>query len=238
MSGRAQSPQAPTEPTDAVTRPLGPDRFIATDSEPSLATALDTLMRWRRDVRRFRREPVPVGLLEEVVAAVRLAPSVGLSEPTRLVLVEDDDRRRAVVADFRRCNEAALTGYAGDRARLYASLKLEGLTDAPIHLAVFADGATTKGHGLGCRTMPETRAYSAVCAIAFMWLAAQARGLGLGWVSIIDPVRVVRILEVPESWHLVGYLCLGWPLEQSDVPELARAGWEQRDPHGPHIERR
>jgi 5,6-dimethylbenzimidazole synthase len=190
---------------------------------------LETLFQWRRDVRKFRPDPVPPECLARLLEQVALAPSVGYSQPWRFVLVEDPARRRAVRADFLRCNADALADYHGERARLYAGLKLDGLDQAPVHLAVFTDHGTATGHGLGQRTMPETLDYSTVMAIFTLWLAARTHGIGMGWVSILTPDEIARILEVPEGWSLTAYLCLGYPAEETDTPELARAGWERRD---------
>jgi len=186
------------------------------------------LLTWRRDVRRFRADPLPDGLLEHLLEIAALAPSVGLSQPWRFVLVGDAGRRAEVRANFERANAAALAAYEGAEAQSYARLKLAGLDEAPVHLAVFADPETAQGHGLGRRTMPEMIEYSAVTAIHTLWLAARAHGIGLGWVSIVDPVAVGRSLEVPPEWSLVGYLCLGYPQEADDTPALERAGWERR----------
>jgi 5,6-dimethylbenzimidazole synthase len=117
-------------------------------------------------------------------------------------------------------------------------LKLAGLDEAPCHLAVFADPAPEQGHGLGRATMPETTAYSAVMAIHTLWLAARAVKLGLGWVSILDPASVTRVLDVPPEWVFVGYFCLGYPQVETDTPELERFGWEVRRPAGSFIVRR
>lgn len=196
------------------------------------------LMRWRRDVRRFRAEPLPDGLLEKLVAAACLAPSVGLSQPWRFVVVESPERRRAVIEDFTRCNREALQSYSGDRAATYAGLKLAGLQEAPCHLAVFADEATETGHGLGRRTMPEMLRYSAVAAVCNFWLMARAEGVGVGWVSILDPARIGEALEAPASWTLIGYFCVGYPERESDRPELEAEGWELRRPWDANLIRR
>ncbi|MEA1672539.1 5,6-dimethylbenzimidazole synthase [Nitrospirillum sp. BR 11163] len=188
------------------------------------------LLVWRRDVRRFRTDPLPDGLLERLLDLACLAPSVGLSQPWRFVRVDDPARRDAVRAEFERCNAEALAAQVPDRARLYASLKLAGLREAPCHLAVFIDPDPSQGAGLGRRTMPETLAYSAVAAIQTLWLAARAEGIGLGWVSILRPEMMNSLLEVPAAWRLVGYLCIGYPAEPDDVPELERAHWEHRHP--------
>ncbi len=155
---------------------------------------------------------------------------MGLSQPWRFVQVETAARRQAVRASFERCNAAALQSQSGDRASLYARLKLAGLDDAPCQFAVFADGATSQGHGLGRLTMPATIDYSAVMAVHTLWLAARAEGIGLGWVSILDPEVVVAALDVPPAWRFIGYFCLGYPVEDDDVPVLEREGWETRRP--------
>ena len=105
------------------------------------------------------------------------------------------------------------------------------MSEAPEHIAVFCDESTTKGAGLGTTTMPEMRRYSVVGAINLMWLTARAHGLGVGWVSVLDPTRLNADLEVPTGWTLVAYLCLGWPSQKSVTPELETKGLEQRAPN-------
>jgi 5,6-dimethylbenzimidazole synthase len=193
---------------------------------------LTELFVWRRDVRRFHRDPLPPGLVREMLDLACLAPSVGFSQPWRWVMVDAPDRRAAIVDNFRRANRLALAELNDTRATLYARLKLAGLVEAPVHLAVFVDAATEVGNGLGCRTMPEMLSYSAVCAVHTLWLVARAHGIGLGWVSILDPVEVLTTLEVPDHWKLVAYLCLGYAEDEQDQPELEREGWAQRQPPG------
>jgi 5,6-dimethylbenzimidazole synthase len=189
---------------------------------------LSELLVWRRDVRRFRLDPLPADTLGRLIQLASLSPSVGLSQPVRFVLVDDPARRRAVLQNFEECNAEALSALSSDRADHYARLKLSGLKEAPCQLGVFADRSTRQGHGLGRRTMPETIEYSAVVAIHTLWLAARAEGIGLGWVSILDPRQISSTLDVPEHWSFVAYLCLGYPQQMDDVPELAREGWDQR----------
>jgi 5,6-dimethylbenzimidazole synthase len=186
------------------------------------------LVRWRRDVRRFRSDPVDASLIDRLLALAAQAPSVGLSQPWRFVLVETPARRTEIADNFARANAKALDGYAGERQARYARLKLEGLKQAPVHLAVCADEGTGAGHGLGRQTMPETVRYSVVAAIQTLWLAARAEGLGVGWVSILDPDAVRTTLDLPPQWSFIAYLCIGWPEEEHDDPELERHGWQER----------
>ena len=198
--------------------------------DDAFRAALRALFVWRRDVRHFSPDGIPAALLDELLEEACLAPSVGLSEPWRFVTVDDPARRAAVRANFAACNDAALRGMADARAASYARLKLAGLDEAPCHLAVFAEPDPTQGHGLGRATMPETVAYSAVMAVHTLWLAARAHGLGMGWVSILDPAAIAAALDVPRAWIFIGYFCLGVPRAADDAPELERAGWERR--HG------
>ena len=162
------------------------------DFDNAFRDQLTALMRWRRDVRRFRTDPVPEAMLLHCLDAFVLSPSVGLSQPWRLIRVESAAARAAALANFEAANAQALAGY---------------------------DGAGT---------MPEMRRYSVVASVMQFWLLARAHGLGVGWVSILDPARLARDLDTPEAWRLVAYLCVGWPEAESETPELERHGWEVR----------
>lgn len=202
------------------------------DFDPAFRERLALLLAWRRDVRRFHSNPVPQRLIDELLDLAQFAPSVGNSQPWRIVSVESPQKRAAIRANFERCNAEALAAQCGERAELYARLKLAGLDAAPVQLAVFCDRSTTQGHGLGVRTMPETLDYSVVGMIASLWLAARAAGLGLGWISILDPAAAAHDLGAPAQHKLIAYLCLGWPCEEHDDPELARHGWQERTSKG------
>ncbi|GGF65440.1 oxidoreductase [Terasakiella brassicae] len=200
---------------------------------------LDELFRWRRDVRRFKADPLPQGMLDELLETATLAPSVGNSQPWRFVVVEDRTRRDKVRNNFEACNREALEDYQGKEADTYASLKLSGLDRAPAHIAVFCDTQTDIGKGLGQKTMPETLKYSVVSSIQTLWLSARAKGIGLGWVSIVEPETIKEILDIDEeSWDLVAYLCIGYPEEEHEVPELVRFGWQDRLPLSQTVIRR
>jgi 5,6-dimethylbenzimidazole synthase len=196
--------------------------------DPVFRERLRDLLVWRRDVRRFRRDPLPDGVLEALIELACLAPSVGLSQPWRFVIVENQAVREAVRSNFAQCNAQALAAQSPQRASLYARLKLAGLEEAPAQFAVFADRSTAQGHGLGRQTMPEMIEYSAVTAVHTIWLAARAEGIGMGWVSILDPEALAAILDVPAEWKFIGYFCLGFPQADDTIPELEQAGWEQR----------
>ena len=196
------------------------------------------LLLWRRDVRRFRTDPIPKDDIDDLIKEACLAPSVGNCQPWRFVKVNDPKRRKLIRDSFERANDEALNDYHGERAKLYASLKLQGMDQAPVQLAVFADEETEAGMGLGRKTMPEMLDYSAVAAVQLLWLAARVKGIGVGWVSILEPDVVGKILDVPEHWRLIAYLCIGYAEQDHVVPELVREGWQDRiDPDALTLER-
>ena len=186
-------------------------------------------IRDRRDVRSgFLPEPLSDQVLSRLLEAAHQAPSVGLMQPWRFILIRAIEIRRAVHDIFLRANREALETYEGDRAKKYASLKLEGILEAPQNLCVLCDPECERGHRLGRHSMSETALYSAVCAVQNLWLAARAEGVGVGWVSILDRQALQNVLHIPANIVPVAYLCLGYVDRFAAEPDLARIGWEQR----------
>lgn len=194
------------------------------------AQTLERLMRWRRDVRHFKTDPVPPAQMAQLSAAFDLAPSVGNARPWRVVQVRDAGLRTQVRAEFLACNAAAADSYDDAARAEYLRLKLAGLDEAPEHLAIFTETAPTEGRTLGRRTMPETLLQSTAMAMHGMWLTARAMNLGVGMVSILRPDVITRIFETPDSWHFSAYLCVGQPAFQDDTPLLHRTGWQENTP--------
>jgi 5,6-dimethylbenzimidazole synthase len=185
----------------------------------------------RRDVRRgFLPEPMTDELIDRLLEAAHKAPSVGLMQPWRFILIREARVRRAVHQIFLDANQRALASYEGEQQQNYAGMKLEGIIEAPQNLCVVCDTQSNQGHRLGRQTMPETALYSAVCAVQNLWLAARAEGIGVGWVSIFDPNLLRTALKIPEHITPVAYLCLGYVDEFAAEPDLERAGWEKRVP--------
>ena len=183
----------------------------------------------RRDVRRgFLDILLTDDLLDRLLAAAHSAPSVGLMQPSKFIVVRNREVRRAVHEIFDMANRQALERYTGEQAEQYSSLKLEGILEAPQNLCVLCDPQSERGHGLGRQSMPETAIYSTVCAIQNLWLAARSEGVGVGWVSILDPGKLYKLLNIPSHLTLVAYLCLGYVDCFSTEPDLERFGWEKR----------
>lgn len=207
---------------------VGSEGLDFSDSERA---AVYRVIAARRDVRQgFIDRPLPDELLQRLLAAAHCAPSVGLMQPSHFIVIRDLATRKTVHDIFHEANLQATATYTGDRAKLYASLKLEGILEAPQNLCIVCDTRTERGHKLGRHTMPETAVYSTVCAVQNLWLAARAEGVGIGWVSILDPVRLREALHIPEHILPVAYLCLGYVDKFETQPELERAGWEKRVP--------
>lgn len=188
--------------------------------------ALDDILQWRRDVRHFRQDPIDPLVLDRLRRSMETAPSVGNARPWRVIQVNSASHRSEIVEIFQVCNSEAANTYDSKTRHDYLALKLAGLREAPVQLAVFTDQNVAEGRGLGRRTMPEMLSYSTVMAIHTLWLAARAENIGLGWVSILDPDDVSAALEVPPSWSLTGYLCLGYAETETDTPILHETGWQ------------
>lgn len=184
----------------------------------------------RRDVRRFRPDPVDARVLERVLLAAHQAPSVGHSQPWRFIVVEGAETREraARMADEQRLRQAQQLN--PDSARRLLDLQLEGIREAPLGIVVACDRRTPAVGVLGRATFPDADLWSCACAIENLWLAARAEGLGLGWVTLFDPDDLAELLGLPDGVVTLGWLCLGWPDERPPAPGLERAGWSKRQP--------
>ncbi len=192
--------------------------------------ALADVVVGRRDVRRFRPDPVPEDVLTSVLAAGHAAPSVGHSQPWRFLVLDDADlrERAALLADRERLAQAAQL--EPEAARRLLDLQLEGIREAPLGLVVCCDRRTPAAGVLGRATFPDADLWSCACAIQNMWLTARAAGLGLGWVTLFRPDDLAALLGLPDGVVTLGWLCLGWPDERPPAPGLERAGWSRRQP--------
>lgn len=194
------------------------------------ADALYRIIHGRRDVRAFRPDPIPDETLHRILLAAHHAPSVGFMQPWNFIIVRDRLTKAKVKASFLEENRRAGEHYRGERGALYRSLKLEGIEEAAINICVTCDRTRSGPHVLGRNTIIDTDIYSTCCAVQNLWLAARAEGIGVGWVSILTIDALRMILEIPESVLPVAYLCVGFPEEFFDEPELQRRGWAHRLP--------
>lgn len=183
----------------------------------------------RRDVRRFRPDPVPQNVLGRVLEAAHHAPSAGFMQPWDFIVIRTRAVREHVKALFDQENARAAALYTGARRALYDSLILEGILEAPLNLCVTCN-RTRGGVVLGRSAVFDTDLMSTCLAVENLWLAARAEGLGVGWVSILDYGALARVLQLPSSVVPVAYLCLGYPAVELDRPLLETVGWRERIP--------
>lgn len=197
--------------------------------EPAARDAVYRVIAERRDIRRFRPDDVPDDVLRRVLEAAHRAPSVGLMQPWRFLVVRNLETRIAVrhLAQRERLRQAHLFD---ERARQFLDQKIEGTVEAPVGICVCCDHGDPDEEVLGRGTIPETDVYSTACAIENLWLAARAEGLGVGWVSFYHPDDLRVLLGIPERVEPIAYLCLGWPDERPLRPGLEAAGWSKRTP--------
>ncbi|GLQ92890.1 5,6-dimethylbenzimidazole synthase [Dyella acidisoli] len=185
----------------------------------------------RRDVRsQFLPDPIAPDVLARLLKAAHHAPSVGFMQPWDFIVIDSIDVKRAVKALYDDANADAAQNYSDERAALYRRLKLEGIVDSPINLCITCDRQRGGPHVLGRHTMLETDLFSTCLAVQNLWLAARAEGIGVGWVSIVDPARLAETLKLPAQVYPLAYLCLGYVSEFLPKPELEIAGWRSRLP--------
>lgn len=192
------------------------------------AAALWRVLATRRDHRHFHPAPVPRERIERLLEVFAVAPSVGLSQPWHVTVVEDRTVREAIHAGFCEVRAAEAERFDGERRRLYDSLRLEGILQAPVGLVV--SHVPPAGPTLGTAGIPAATEYSVVAAIALLWLAVTAEGLGMGWVSLVDPDHLSDRVPLPDGARPLAYLCLGHPALQLREPLLQTVGWGRRSP--------
>jgi nicotinate-nucleotide--dimethylbenzimidazole phosphoribosyltransferase len=223
---RFERPPLPPDFDDSRARERGDDpagwRF-AEDERAGVWRAIAE----RRDIRRFRTDPLPEPLLQRLLEAAHQAPSVGLMQPWRFILIRSEQTKAAMQALAARERLVQADHFDG-RARQYLDLKIEGIREAPLSICVCCDRDSGGPEVLGRHTIPDTDLYSTCLAIENLWLAARAEGVGVGWVSFYQPADLSSLLELPEHVVPVAWLCLGYPDERPKRPGLEAAGWERR----------
>jgi len=184
----------------------------------------------RRDIRSFRPDPIAPEVLARILSAAHQAGSVGFSQPWNFILVDDLELRRKIHDHVDAERLRAAEGFNAQRRDRYLSFKLEGILDAPLNICVTCDRTRSGPAIIGRNTIYDTDIYSTCVAIQNLWLAARAEGIGVGWVSILKPELIQQILGIPNHVVVVGYLCIGYPVEFAERPLLETVGWLPRLP--------
>lgn len=184
----------------------------------------------RRDVRKFKADPIPEKVIKKILDAAHHAGSVGFMQPWNFIVIDDQEIKNNIYKNFEFANKEASKNYSGARKELYSSLKLEGIREAPINICVTCDRDRSGPHVLGKNTAPDVDIFSSCCAIQNLWLAARAEGLGVGWVSILSMDNLKLELGIPSNIVPVAYLCVGYTDQFSNKPLLETVGWKSRIP--------
>jgi 5,6-dimethylbenzimidazole synthase len=185
----------------------------------------------RRDIRSyFKPDPIPDEVLAKILLAAHLAPSVGYSQPWNFIIIRDENIKRKVKEEVERQRLRYRELLDEGRRKLFDTIRIEGIMEAPINIAVTCDPSRFGPHVLGRITMPETCNYSTVLAIENLWLAARAENLGMGWVSFLDKNKIKEILGIPPNVEFIAYLTLGYVTKFPERPELEEKGWNYRLP--------
>ena len=180
----------------------------------------------RRDMRHFTGGTVAPGVMWRLLQAAHHAPSVGLMQPWRFIRVRSLPLRQSLHALVEQ--ERVLTAQALDeREDEFMKLKVQGVLDAA-EVLVVAMPPGREHHIFGRRTLPEMDLASTACAIQNMWLAARAEGLGMGWVSMFEPLQLARLLGMPEGSQPIAILCLGPVDAFYEQPMLQAEKWASR----------
>ena len=183
----------------------------------------------RHSVRsQFLPDPIHPDVLARLLLAAHHAPSVGFMQPWDFILIDDPAIKAAVQASFDRENTRASTNYSGDRAALYRTLQLDGIMNSPINLCITCDRSRGGPHVLGRNSIRDSDLFSTCLAVQNLWLAAQVEGIGINWLSIIDPADISAILHLPEHVYPLAYLCMGYASEIPQRGELEAQGWRSR----------
>ncbi|HEX4106945.1 MAG TPA: nicotinate-nucleotide--dimethylbenzimidazole phosphoribosyltransferase [Solirubrobacteraceae bacterium] len=227
-ASRLRRPATPAgyDPSRAAQRAADPEGWRYPDEARE---AVYRVIAQRRDIRRFRPDEVGEAVLERILQAAHQAPSVGLMQPWRLIVVRELGTRVAMrrLAQRERLRQAERFDR---RARQFLDQKVEGIVEAPAGVVVCCDHGDPGVEVLGRGSIPQTDVYSTACAIENLWLAARAEGLGVGWVSFYRPEDLRELLGIPARVEPLAYLCLGWPDERPVRPGLEAAGWSARAP--------
>ncbi len=212
---------------DVIHQALAPAGRFSDAERAAVYRAIET----RRDVRdQFLADPLPDDLVMRLLKAAHAAPSVGFMQPWNFVLVRDQELRERAFEAFQTANQDAASMFPPERRDLYRSLKLEGIRKAPLSICVTCDPDRAGPVVLGRTHNPRTDAFSTVCAVQNLWLAARAEGVGVGWVSIFRDEDIRALLGIPRRVEIVAWLCLGYVGQLYEEPELAIKGWRQRLP--------
>jgi 5,6-dimethylbenzimidazole synthase len=184
----------------------------------------------RRDIRHFRKDPIPEETLLRILNAAHHAPSVGYMQPWNFIIIRSDEKKQQIKKIVDKEIQSLGIHFEEERAQKFKKIKVEGILEAPVTLCITCDPTREGPHVIGRNSIPETDVYSVVCAIQNLWLAAYAEGISAGWVSFYKKADLRQILGIPPHIEPVALISLGYPYHYPEKPLLEIIGWGDRYP--------
>ena len=236
-----QLPRSAAAASHLCAEPVRPRRSMPSPPafDEGFRDRLRALLAWRRDVRRFRRDPLPRGRGRAADRA-RRAGALGRAQPALALCAgrrSPCDALRSA-PNFTAANAAALAAQAPERAAQYAAAQACRARRGTLP----PRGLCRSRHRAGARPRPphDARDGRLFGGRRGSYLVARGAGRGDRHGLGVDPrpAGVGAILDVPPAWKLIGYFCLGYPAEEDDMPMLETAGWECAAPGASFLIRR
>jgi nitroreductase len=160
------------------------------DSPPDGSTFFDVL-RLRRSVRAFQSKPVPEDHLLRILAAANSAPSAGNLQAYEIVVVRDEQIKRALVT---------------------VAYDQQFIAQAPVVLMFCIHGKRSEAK-YGLRGAELYALQDTTIACAYAELATAALGLATVWIGALDGQAAASLTGVPSDWLPLALLPIGYAVE-------------------------
>lgn len=147
------------------------------------------VVRTRRSVRSFKKNPIPEEVLSRILEAARVAPSGSNRQPWKFILVRDNSLKQKLVPIC-------------DNQRFVANAPL-------IVVACGRELSFNRGGYMGKMSM----LIDVSIAFTHLILAARAEGLGTCWIGAFKNEEIKKLLGVPKGYEVVAATPLGYPSE-------------------------
>ncbi len=170
---------------------------------------LMTAIKGRRSVRKYEEKDIPGDLLNQVLEAVRWAPSWSNTQSWEVVVIKDPAQKQKIVETFPPKGNPALKAVA----------------KAPVVLAMCARrGESGCYHGTAITKFGDWFMYDLGIATQNLCLAAHALGLGTVIAGFFDHDRAAKALKLPQGHEVVTLIPIGFPAKTPAAPRRKETG--------------
>jgi nitroreductase len=178
---------------------------LSQQDQPALEVgALMGLIKNRRSIRQFKPDPIPRGMLEQLLEAMRWAPSAANQQPWFFYAVNNREKIQELAA---------------------ATHGQDFVADAPLVFVVCADPARSEKM-LGSRGRDFYCYQDTALAAQNLALTAAAAGMGTCWVGSFDEGAIRMVLDIPPHLRPVAVIPCGWPVAEPETPH-SRRGFDE-----------